>query len=178
MEKICQNCEYQFWASGSGAHLRKYCSTQCRKEFNANKVCVFSECDRRAKGGVDGLCASHWRRMKEGRPNDPILPMAPKGSGWISPEGYHRIQIDGKNLFKHRIVMEEMLGRPLEDFENVHHINGDKLDNRPENLELWITHQPKGQRAEDALEWAETIIARYSPNMGSGIDLSSPSKGW
>lgn len=45
--------------------------------------------------------------------------------------------------------MERVLGRSLRDGENVHHKNCDRLDNRPENLELWLTHQPQGQRVTD-----------------------------
>ncbi|AXH68834.1 HNH endonuclease [Streptomyces phage Comrade] len=57
--------------------------------------------------------------------------------------------------------MSESLGRPLEEYEEVHHKNGDRLDNRLENLELWVRRQPPGQRAEDLLEWAYEIIRRY-----------------
>lgn len=58
--------------------------------------------------------------------------------------------------------MEKYLGRELIKGENVHHRNGIKNDNRIENLELWSTHQPYGQRVEDKLAYAYEIISLYA----------------
>lgn len=62
---------------------------------------------------------------------------------------------------EHRHVMEAMLGRPMRPEETVHHRNGVRSDNRPENLELWSTSQPPGQRVVDKVEWAKALLALY-----------------
>lgn len=82
---------------------------------------------------------------------------------WRNRDGYIVVTVNGKRLFQHRVVMEGVLGRPLRDDENVHHVNGVKDDNRPENLELWTRSQPAGQRVEDKVAWAKELLALYEP---------------
>lgn len=59
--------------------------------------------------------------------------------GWRSPEGYIRIKRGGKCFLLHREIMEKHVGRKLADWEEVHHRNGDKSDNRIRNL-MVVSH--------------------------------------
>lgn len=69
---------------------------------------------------------------------------------------------------EHRLVVADRLGRPLLDHERVHHINGVRSDNRDENLELWSSSHPYGQRVDDKISWAIDLLRLYRPELLAG----------
>lgn len=112
--------------------------------------CLASDCDKRARGR--GLCPKHYARWRNGNGRDeyanPTLQRRPEGQGTIDSKGYRRLTVNGQPILEHRYVMGQHLGRPLEKHETVHHLNGDRLDNRLENLQLRLGSHGPGVRMQ------------------------------
>jgi HNH endonuclease len=123
-----------------------------------------------------GFCAMHYARHVEGRPMDvPARPHRKKGEApaviggvWTDRKGYRVFRYNGQQVKEHRYIMEQYLGRSLLPEESVHHRNGVKSDNRPENLELWVGwgKQPSGQRVLDLIAF---VLDHYQEELMAEI---------
>lgn len=128
----------------------------------SSAICRAPSCRRDANHS--DLCSLHAQRLARTGSVEKQKP----ADRWLSRTGYVMVKRRGHPnayangvIAEHRVVMSEMLGRPLLPGENVHHRNGVRTDNRPENLELWVVSQPEGQRVEDVVAHARLMLERY-----------------
>lgn len=131
--------------------------TKCEEHFGK---CSVDGCSR--PHSSKGFCHRHYYSEENGYKPKTIGPW----SEWYPAGGYmrrtRRTPTGSESQAQHRVIMEKIIGRELLPNENVHHKNGMRRDNRPENLELWITSQPSGQRPADLVAWANEILECYS----------------
>lgn len=192
---ICKHHQLVEWRARQGP-----CSIEgCERRANAARLCEMHY-KRRQRGladwdkliaprmkrgdacAVDGCdravyardhCQLHLQRIDRlGAAGPPGLLKAARGEGGYDGRGYRVITVDGQRHYEHRWVMEQMIGRPLEPDEEVHHRNRVRDDNDPSNLELWCTPQPRGGRVEDLVAF---YVGRY-PELAAQV-LRSLRKG-
>ena len=181
---------YQQWESGvdMGVEIPDRGHEKSRSSYARTLCCVPGcverpvnrwMCSKHAQQRMAGIIDGEGNQLRELRPF-----CRPRSDRWVgqqgyvlvkAPEGHPRARQDG-SILEHRLVMEQQIGRVLEEWEVVHHKNGDTGDNQIENLELLDgrkrsnTRHPPGHDV-DSRHAAQTLLQQEDlpPALAKGL---------
>jgi hypothetical protein len=126
----CEICGESF--RGQKMRANRFCSRECYSVARTNGK------SKRHKCLVCGIMFESTRYRPQRYCSLKCAGVVQRGNRYGTPEGYKRVrQCIGSGCnskLRHRLIMEQVLGRLLNSEEVVHHINGDDSDNRPVNL--------------------------------------------
>lgn len=158
--------------SRCGSDVERYASQVAKKQTKRVfcTACFLFARTRGLKPRRYGTSIVELKRMHNGQPVrmdshgypyifEPTFSADRQWSGL--PKGWH---------FEHRVVMSRTLGRPFQRDEHVHHINGDKTDNRPENLRV-LSRQAHKTLHNDEIAHKLRRLAEYERRYGPLNDL-------
>lgn len=162
VQRRCTACEGHFWLP-KASYLRTRCWECLPATSNGTRVAA--ACDECGKS-FKMLPGRHRERIQRGLKfycGDPcrgrVKPYMNGGAGHrnLTADGYVMVYVppgerapgreNNPTEREHRVVLARLLGRHLEPHETVHHINGDRADNRLENLQLRSGRHGKGYAA-------------------------------
>ena len=188
VDATCPVCQQPFKARERRGSIpaQKYCSRKCMGAMQRNRLrrtCKHCGVEffinpsalRRERGDVGAYCSRHCHYDEKRKTMEPRR---------FNKEGYVMVyaldhpalqhRTPGRRfILEHRLVMEQVLGRLLERHETIHHKNGIRDDNRPENLELWAQNHKPGQRVSDLRQEIRVLrqqLAELRPNTGGQAD--------
>lgn len=184
----CLVCETEFKHITRG-NRQIYCNKKCScKAYSRRKrgfqvktqTCSCVVCGKSFKQkriNNTKYCSGYCKRLGVARAHKGLCIYGPpkkrQGLGYITYQGYKMVSANHPNaksrstktgkgqILEHVLIMSNYLGRPLNKNETVHHKNGIRNDNRPENLELWSVSHPFGQRINDKIKWCIDFLKEY-----------------
>jgi hypothetical protein len=167
-----------------GKHYSRfiYKNRKYREPKKSGNCLICGKSSKAPNGDCASFCNSHYYSIREMRcDKDGCYNGRAKGlleclthadprrfSRILNRDGYVVIRYTGgERVLEHRLVMAQIKNRELLPEETVHHKNGIRHDNRPENLELMVGAHGKGQRPEDMIEWHREQLRKLEADLGS-----------